>query len=1301
MSITFKDGSWYDGESLIDTGEITLGEVTYVLVDQNKQGYQSIQEAVAAAPEGATILVAAGDYSGTVLINKQVTLQAAGTGEDAPVLDGAIHVLADDVTIDGFTIENGAAFTGAGPAAILVQANGTIIKNNVLNGSDSSIDDAVRGVEVTAGAGQDLTISGNTMKGWATGIFANDGVSGTVSGNTLVENNVGMSADGPHALKIGGNTFTNNITEQLAFGVTGETFNVTNYLTAANTFTGTAPKVSVWDISDKSQTLTGSNEADAIHGGDGADTAAGYPTGAVLGQDEGGNWTVTVGGVVDVLTGIEKVVIGGKTHILVDDNGDGFSETIQAAVDAAAEGDVIVVAAGIYTETVTITKDVTIKGAKAGIAGASESRAEGNGETVLKGGIHILANGVTIDGFSIENGSVFNGAGEAGILVQANSVTLQNNILRDIDTNLQDGSRGVLVATGNGEDLTVSNNVMKGWSTGIYTDAGTSGTVSGNLLTGNYVGMSADGPGALEIAGNTFTDNTFEQLAFGVTAESFNVTDYLTGSKFNGTAPEVSVYGLSNDGHTITGSQYDDAIYGGKGDDVLIGGGGEDAINGGDGVDMAAGYPAGAVLGHKDGKWTVTVSGVVEVLTGIEKVQIGGKTYILVDVNGDGFSNTIQDAIDAANDGEIIMVAAGTYTETVVVNKDVTILGANAGVGGYGRLNSSLGAAETTITGGIQILKDGVTLDGLKIEAGNFVGDSAGAFVQAANVTISNSVFMGDGVPFSGRAIVTDASAKGLTITDNYMSGWATGAYLNPGTTGTVTGNVLSGNNVGISMDDPAGLSVSGNILFGNKFENIGVGVSTGPVDVSPILGANTILSSVPGGDVSFYGLGSGQTFQGTVYADTFHGTAEADVFAGGAGDDVIKGGAGNDTVVFSGKRSDYAVSFDHEGKVTITDLRGNGGTGSDIVSDVESFKFANGTISRETLVDNDAPTAVSLSGDRRVLENAANGTVIGALSATDADADDILTYELADSAGGRFAILDGKLVVANGSLLDYEKGTSHLVKVKVTDFSGESFVQDLTIAVGNVNEAPTDITVSGGSVLENSANGTEVASLSGVDQDAGDTFSFSLLDNAGGRFVIGGANGDKILVADSFKLDYEQATSHQVVVRVTDKSGASYNETLTLAVADVRTETVSGSSGSDQISGGSGKDVLNGGAGNDQIIGGVGKDTLTGGSGKDVFVFGNKDTGTSKGTADYITDFSGKGGDKIDLKLIDADTKKKGDQAFSFIGKEAFTKAGQVRYEKAGKDTYVYLNTDSDKSAESVIKLKGAFDLQKGWFVL
>jgi Ca2+-binding RTX toxin-like protein len=269
---------------------------------------------------------------------------------------------------------------------------------------------------------------------------------------------------------------------------------------------------------------------------------------------------------------------------------------------------------------------------------------------------------------------------------------------------------------------------------------------------------------------------------------------------------------------------------------------------------------------------------------------------------------------------------------------------------------------------------------------------------------------------------------------------------------------------------------------------------------------------------------------------------------------------------------------------------------------------------------------------------------------------------------------------------------------------------------ITDVNETPTNLVVSGGAVLEGAANGTVVASLSGVDQDAGEAFSFLLLDNAGGRFAI---RGDKILVADAFKLDYEQARSHQVLVRITDKNGAGHDEVLTLTVADVRNESVAGSSTHDQIFGGTGndrmsggagndvltagagKDVLIGGTGNDRLVGGTGQDTLTGGSGKDRFVFGQKDTSASKKSADYITDFSGRSGDRIDLSAIDADVRKKGNQKFSFIGTEEFTKAGPVRYEKTKKETYVYLNTDSDKSAEAVIKLKGSIDLQKGWFVL
>lgn len=144
------------------------------------------------------------------------------------------------------------------------------------------------------------------------------------------------------------------------------------------------------------------------------------------------------------------------------------------------------------------------------------------------------------------------------------------------------------------------------------------------------------------------------------------------------------------------------------------------------------------------------------------------------------------------------------------------------------------------------------------------------------------------------------------------------------------------------------------------------------------------------------------------------------------------------------------------------------------------------------------------------------------------------------------------------------------------------------------------------------------------------------------------------------------------------------------------------GDSGNDSLVGGSGNDLLSASLGNDRLIGGTGKDTLTGSTGRDVFVFDDRETGSSKSRADYITDFSGRRGDKIDLKGVDANTKKRGDQKFSFIGDEqSFSKAGEVRFEKTKSATYVYLNTDSDRAAEAVIKLKGSIELSKSWFVL
>ncbi|MDQ8700271.1 S8 family serine peptidase [Hyphomicrobium sp. LHD-15] len=97
--------------------------------------------------------------------------------------------------------------------------------------------------------------------------------------------------------------------------------------------------------------------------------------------------------------------------------------------------------------------------------------------------------------------------------------------------------------------------------------------------------------------------------------------------------------------------------------------------------------------------------------------------------------------------------------------------------------------------------------------------------------------------------------------------------------------------------------------------------------------------------------------------------------------------------------------------------------------------------------------------------------------------------------------------------------------------------------------EAPTDILPDDASIAENSAAGTLVAELSAVDPNSGDTFTFALLDDAGGRFEI--VDGNKLVVKDPTGLDYEAATSHTVTVQVTDSSGLSLDQVLSIAVTD------------------------------------------------------------------------------------------------------------------------------------------------------
>ncbi len=198
----------------------------------------------------------------------------------------------------------------------------------------------------------------------------------------------------------------------------------------------------------------------------------------------------------------------------------------------------------------------------------------------------------------------------------------------------------------------------------------------------------------------------------------------------------------------------------------------------------------------------------------------------------------------------------------------------------------------------------------------------------------------------------------------------------------------------------------------------------------------------------------------------------------------------------------------------------------------------------------NDAPTAIDFTGGT-VSENASAGTVVATAAVVDQDSSDTHTYELVGDADGRFVIDSaGNISVAEGASLDHESSPSHEVTVRVTDSGGESIERSLTIQVGDVNEGPENVTFTGGTVSENAAAGTVVATAAVVDQDSSDSHTYELVGDADGRFVID--SDGNISVAEGASLDHESSPSHEVTVRVTDSGGETIERSLTIQVGDV-----------------------------------------------------------------------------------------------------------------------------------------------------
>ncbi|MCW2922840.1 MAG: Ig domain protein group 1 domain protein [Thermoleophilia bacterium] len=210
--------------------------------------------------------------------------------------------------------------------------------------------------------------------------------------------------------------------------------------------------------------------------------------------------------------------------------------TIQAAVDAAGNGDTIDVAAGTYTGNTTISKPVYLRGPQHDVD--ARTRPGGAGEAVLVGGAGgpalTITKGASIDGFTVSGATT--GAG-IDITPDGDGTVLRNTIVTDNVGGIHADPVGTSVVERNLVTANSRPGATSGW--GIFGDRGAYALViRDNTIVSEAVGVRLLNAVGVEVADNAIAAT---QSAIGLAGGGGDVT--VTGNVLVGPAIGLRVSG--------------------------------------------------------------------------------------------------------------------------------------------------------------------------------------------------------------------------------------------------------------------------------------------------------------------------------------------------------------------------------------------------------------------------------------------------------------------------------------------------------------------------------------------------------------------------------------------------------------------------------------------------------------------------------------------------------------------------------------------------------------------------------------
>jgi len=334
-------------------------------------------------------------------------------------------------------------------------------------------------------------------------------------------------------------------------------------------------------------------------------------------------------------------------------------------------------------------------------------------------------------------------------------------------------------------------------------------------------------------------------------------------------------------------------------------------------------------------------------------------------------------------------------------------------------------------------------------------------------------------------------------------------------------------------------------------------------------------------------------------------GDNSKELLDGGWGNDLLQGETGDDTYIFNyGYGQDIIQEGEYFWDSTYDSIkfgvglnlqtmeiyhRGNtlvfqviGTNDQLIINDqsldykpIEKFYFDDGAIALtvDELYQQNNLLNISRNAKIHAWQNSKN--IIDGYSLATSDRREIpdkITYTVTSLPQNGELLLDNKVLALNDSftqkdlennLVSYEhNGTFSLFdnfRFDVGNDQGETASNQIfEIEIDNFGvTVPSDTDASTNTIAENATNGSTVGiTASATDGDGtNNTVTYSLTDNAGGRFTIDSTTG-VVTVVDGTLLNFEIAQSHNITVQATSSDTSTATQTFTIVVTDVNEAT-------------------------------------------------------------------------------------------------------------------------------------------------